>query len=418
MNNTTTTTDKPLFPDYKPFEADQMACPYPTLAKAREEQPIFFSHELGMWVVTRYEDVIRICGEPIKYSSSKVLAPLHAKPAQIVKEFGERELPFEHSLVMSDPPKHTRLKQLVMPAFMPSRIALREKWVRALTNRLVDEFIELGEVDLVGQYAAKIPTAVIGHMLGMSEVDAPKLKKWVEDILLLSGEVNATEEQVIQAYRGAFEFEDCIRALVADRKKSPQDDLTSDLILAKTEDGSPSLSEIEAVHIVVNLAGAGADTTGMLIAQQVYLLLSHPEQWSALCQDQSLIPGAVDEALRHSGPVRGLVRQTTTQVQIGNQTIPENSMVFMSFASANRDGDVFPNSDQFDIRRSNANKHLALGSRAHACVGAALARLEARISIETLLDRIPNLRLAGDQQSLQYVPNLVIPIIKSLKVCW
>jgi cytochrome P450 len=412
------TDERPLFEAFRPFTKEQLANPYPVLAQARAEQPVFFCEELGCWVVTRYDDVNRIYGEPMLYSNAEVLAPRMEKPAEIQKEFGDRELNLHYQLVASDPPVHTRLRKLMAPAFLPGRIAERRDWIRALTHRLIDAFVDKGEVDLVRNYAALIPTSVIGKVVGAPEEDARQFAKWVDDIFLLTGAWDVSESERASAWRGVFAFEDYISALVADRRKHPQDDLTTDFIRARSDDGSPAMSDIEVLWNVFNVAAAGADTTGVLIAALIHLLLSNPEQWVAVREDRELIPNAIEEAMRVRSPVRGLMRKTTAPVTINGVNIPEGAMVFISLASANHDEKHFGDVDRFDVRRRNSNRQLGFGSRSHACIGAPLARLETRIAIETLADRLPNLELLQDSWTLRYRPNLMLPVIEKLNARW
>jgi cytochrome P450 len=411
-------TPRPRFDAFQPFVQSQLDDPYPVLARARTEQPVFYVSELDFWVVTRYEDVNRIYGQPGIFSNAAVLTPRLDVPDEIRRDFGDRQLPLAHQLVMTDPPQHTRLKQLMTPAFMPSRINTREAWIRQYTNTLIDGFIADRTADLVTQYAVKIPPAVIGKIVGAPESDAQQFAGWVDDIFTLTGAWDVPEDQRAAAWRGVFAFEDYIRQLIADRRQRPHDDLTTDFIQAVTDDGSPAMSDIEVLHNVVNVAAAGADTTGVLISQLLHLLLTHPKQLQAIRSDRSLVANAVHEAMRFRAPVRGLMRKTTTDATIGGVVIPAGAMVFISLASANRDASVFDAPDEFDVCRSAAFKNLGFGSRSHACIGANLARLEARVAVETLFDRLPDLVLLDGQVTMRYRPNLMLPAFKSLRVRW
>ncbi len=411
-------TMRPQFEPFKPFAQTQLNDPYPVLARARTEQPVFYVPEFDFWVVTRYEDINRILGQPMIFSNAAALIPRLDVPAEIRREFGDRQLPLAHQLVMTDPPKHTRLKQLMTPAFMPSRINAREPWIRQYTNTLIDGFIGDRNADLGTQYAVKIPPAVVGKIVGAPERDAQQFAGWVDDIFTLTGAWDVPEEQRAAAWRGVFAFDEYIRQLIADRRKSPQDDLTTDFIQAMTDDGSPAMSDIEVLHNVVNVAAAGADTTGVLISQLLHQLLTNREQLNAILADRSLVANAVHEAMRFRAPVRGAMRKTTADVSIGRVSIPTGSMVFISLASANRDSSVFDRPDEFDVRRSTAFKNVGFGSRTHACIGASLARLEARIAVETLFERLPGLVLLEGQATMEYRPNLMLPAFRSLRVCW
>jgi len=414
----TTLTSPPRFDPFQPFAQSQVNDPYPVLGRARTEQPVFYVPELDFWVVTRYEDINKNLGQPKLFSSAAALLPRLEMPAEIRREFGDRELPLAHQLVMTDPPQHTRLKQLMSPAFMPSRVNAREVWIREYTNKLVDGFIAERKADLVSQYATRIPPAVVGKLIGAPERDAQQFAGWVDDIFTLTGAWDVPEEQRAAAWRGVFAFEDYIRQLIADRRAQPQDDLTTDFIQAVMDDGTPAMSNVEVLHNVVNVAAAGSDTTGVLISQLLHLLLTHPEAFKTVVADRSLVGNAVHEAMRFRTPVRGAMRRTTTEVTVGNVAIPAGAMVFLSFASANHDNSVFERADEFDVRRRSAFRNLGFGSRVHACIGANLARLEARIAIDTVLDRLPGVALLEGQATIEYRRNLMLPTFKALHVRW
>lgn len=411
-------TDPPLFRDFQPFSREQLDNPDIVLSRARKDAPVFHSPEFDFWVVTRYDDVMRIFGDPENYSSSSVLAPRMDRPEEIVREFGDRPLGFQHQLVMSDPPAHTRLKKLMSPAFLPRRVMAYEDWLRRFTNRQIDAFEQDGQAELIAQYAAPIPVTAIAKVVGAPAEDAPIFSRGVNAILTLTGSFDAPEAERADAWRGIFGFEDYIRNLIDERRRSPQEDLTSDFIQARSDDGSPAMDDTEVMWNVFNIVGAGTDSTGVLLGHTIHLLLSQPESWQRICADPSLIPNMIEEALRARSPVRGLLRKTTRGVEIAGVSIPAGALVYTHLASANHDEAVFDKGREFDICRANARRHLGFGSRIHACIGAPLARLEARIAIETLAARLPDLTLDEASRELEYRPNLLLPAIVSLRAQW
>ena len=408
----------PHFAAFNPFAPDQLADPNGVLAEARRDTPVFYAPEFGFWVVTRYEDVNRIFGDTANYSNSAVLSLRMERPAVIQEEYGDRELGLSQQLVTKDPPDHTRLKKLMSPAFLPRRVLAHEAWVRQLAHRLIDGFEARGQADFVNDYAARIPPAVIARVVGAPEEDAGQFSAWVDDILTLTGALDVPEDTLADAWRGVYAFEDYIRDLIAARRAVPADDLTTDFIQAKTDDGSPAMSDSEAMWNVFNVTAAGTDTSGVLIAQAIHLLLSHRDQWEAVRADSALIPNALEEALRVCAPVRGLLRLVTKDVEVAGVAIPANSLVMVHISSANQDDATFAEPGEFDIHRGNAKRHLGFGSRAHACIGAPLARLEARVAIEVLAERLPNLELCEDSRNLAYRPNLILPAVDSLNARW
>jgi cytochrome P450 len=413
-----TIAEAPIFPEFSPFSPEQILDPYPILKMAREERPVFYCEDLKFWVVTRYADINRIYGEPLAFSSSEVLSPRLPRPDEITRDYGEREIRLDKWLVMSDPPAHARLKKLMSPAFSPTRVAQMEAWTRAFAHRLVDEIEAAGSADLVKAYAHRIPSAVMGHIVGAHQKDARNFALWVEDIFTLTGAWDIPREERVSAWRGVFAFEDYVSALVAERRIHPANDLTSDFIQAVGDDGEAALTDEEVLANIFNVAAAGADTTGVMIAQLIYLLLSDRERWDRVGADRKLLVNAIDETMRFRAPVRGLMRKTTQEVAFGAVVIPAQSLVFMSLASANHDAAMFREPEVFDLERKNAKLNIGFGSQSHACIGANLARFEARIAVEVLMARLPDIRLKNPDIGVEYKNNLMLPSIKSLCVAW
>ena len=409
---------RPTFPAYSPFSPEQVNDPFAVFARARREAPIFYSPDLDMWVLTKYEDVRYVYENPETFSSSSVLSPRTGMPASIAAEFEGWSLPMAKQVVMSDPPQHTRLKRLMMKAFTPGRVAQFEPWIRETVYGLIDKFEDAGSGDLVQLFTSFVPTDVIGRILGVPTQDSRKFRKWVGDINLLAGTWDVSEEEQVGAWRGIRQFEEYAQNLVTERRKAPREDVLSYLIEATSEDGSPSLTNEEVVQNVLNLAGAGSDTSGNLIALTVYMLLQRPERWQEVAKNHSLIAGALEESMRYACVVRGLVRRTTRPVEIGGMTIPQGNCVYIALASANRDEDVFPDPDVYDMNRAGVRNHLGFGVGAHTCLGVSLARLECKTAIAALVERLPGLALADENIRLELKKNIMAPGIKALPVKW
>jgi cytochrome P450 len=411
-------TTRPTFPAYSPFSPEQLLDPYPVYAEARREAPVFYSPELEMWVLTKYQDVRLVYEHPEIFSNSAVLSPRSGLPKAIAEEFAGWTLPMEKQAVMSDPPQHTRLKRLMMKAFTPGRVAQFAPWIRQIVDSLIDEFQHARSTNLVEAFTSKVPTDVIGRILGVPTQDSRKFRQWVGEIVLLAGTWDVSEEEQIGAWRGIRQFDEYVRQLVAERRLHRQEDVVSYLIEATSEDGSPALSDEEVVHSVINIAGAGADTTGNLIALTVYLLLHRPQRWQAVRDDHGLIGVAIEESMRYASVVRGLVRRTTQAVDIRGIKIPEGEFVYIALTSANRDEDIFQNADVYDMRRVGVRNHMSFGMGAHTCAGASLARLETKTAITALLERFPQLSLSDARAGLNFKKNNMIPGIKSVQVEW
>jgi len=406
------------FSGYAPFSPEQLANPFPVYARARREAPVFYSPELGSWVLTKYQDVRFVYEHPEIFSNVDVLSSRSGMPAAITAEFPGWIPPFAKQVVLSDPPQHTRLKRLMMKVFTPGRVAQFEPWIGEIVQGLIESFESAGQADLVSTFTALVPTDVIGKILGVPTEDSRQFRDWVGDIVTLAGTWDLTEQEQIQAWRGIRQFDDYVKQLVAERRRDRREDVVSYLIEAKSDDGSPALSDEEVVHNVLNIAAAGADTTGNLIALTVYLLLAQPERWQAVQRNRALIANAVEETLRYQSVVRGLIRRTMRPVEFRGIEIPAGELVYIALVSANCDEEVFADADVYDMNRPGVRNHMGFGMGAHTCLGASLARLESKVATAGLLDRLPKLALAAGQNGLDFKKSNLIPGIRSLHVTW
>jgi cytochrome P450 PksS len=311
-----------------------------------------------------------------------------------------------------DPPDHTRLRALVQKAFTPRVVEqVRERIVR-LTEDLLDRAMERGRMDLVRDYALPLPTTIIAEMLGVPTEDRHKFHRWSRAIV----QSNPSGWRMVRAIPSVTLFLRYIRKLVRARRASPRDDLVSALV--QVEEAGEQLIEDELLAMVFLLLIAGHETTVNLIGNGTLALLEHPEQMAKLRDDSTpaLIKSAVEELLRHSGPLETATeRYTREAVTVANVTIPRGALVYAVLSSANRDERQFPKPDMVDITRE-PNRHLAFGLGIHYCLGAPLARLEAQIAFETLLRRVPALRLAVSADALRWRRGLVLRGLESLTV--
>ena len=228
-----------------------------------------------------------------------------------------------------------------------------------------------------------------------------------------------TPEERLERWRRTADFDRYIRAFVEERRANPQDDLTSSLVHATSDDGDPSLSTFEVICVLAGIVAAGSDTTSVLLCEAVYQLLTHPDTWERVKADRSLIPRAIEETLRLRNPVRGLRRVAKCPIEIGGARISEGAAMYVHVGSANHDKTIFDRPDEFDIDRSNLTEHVAFGKWTHFCLGAPLARLEARVALECLIDRLPDMRLAERERGgLEYIPNAILPGVRHLDIAW
>jgi len=373
-----------------------LECPYPYYERVREEAPVHQT-PLGFWAVSRYEDVLSVVRNPEMFSSLAQSNSFVTTPPPEVIEIAKQGYPRVNTLLSNDPPSHTQFRNLVNKAFLPKRVAQLEDSIRKIANDLIDAFINDGKVDLVEQFAVGVPLTVIADALGVDRADMPKFKKWSDDsVAPLSGML--TPERQIECAHSRIEFQKYMVDRVHEREANLRDDLLSDLVQARFDSGERAgegMTMAEMLDVIAQLLVAGNETTTKLIAAATLMLIENPEQMAKVRADHSLIPNLVEEALRMEAPVQMLPRFTKEDVEVGGVAIPKGSVVMAMYGCANRDGAKYPNPDMFDIERDNARTQLAFGQGPHFCVGAALARSEARIAFELLLSRLNNIELAS-----------------------
>ncbi len=366
-----------------------LACPYDFYRRVRTEAPVHQT-PLGFWLVSRYDDVLSVVRDPERFSSSFSGAFAGGRePTPELRAIAAEGYPPANTLLTNDPPSHTQFRGLVNKAFTPKRVAQLEGEIRGIANDLIDRWIDTGRVELVSQFAVPLPLTVIADALGVDRADMADFKRWSDDsVAPLSGLLSP--ERQLECARSRVEMQHYLAARCEERRSEPRDDLLSDLVHARFDGGERAgeqLTMAELLNVIEQLLVAGNETTTKLIAAGMLLLIEHPEQMRRVLADPSLVPNLVEEALRMESPVQMLPRVTTVDVELGGVTIPKGSMVMVMYGCANRDEARFEAADRFDVTRANARTHLAFGQGPHFCVGAALARSEARIAFELLLSR-------------------------------
>jgi cytochrome P450 len=307
------------------------------------------------------------------------------------------------------------VRRLANVAFTPRRVAVMEQFIRDLTVRFVSDRLASGRADLIRDLAWELPALVIFRVLGIPDDDVARVKAGAESRLLFMWG-RPTEAEQIQLAHSMAAFWRYAEALVADRAREPRDDFTSDLILARDQD-APALTLPEVTTIVYGLLLAGHETTTGLLGNSFRQLLTERHAWDEICRDPTLIPNAIEEVLRLDSSVITWRRKTTQAVEIGGVSVPANANVLLLLGAANRDPAVFDNPNRFDIHRANAKDHLSFGHGAHFCLGAPLGRLEARVVLEEVSARLPQLRLVPGQ-TLRFQPNTSFRGPLSLLVEW
>jgi cytochrome P450 len=395
---------------YDPKLPSLIADPYPVFRQLREEEPLHRSPVLGGVVLTRYADVKACLNDP-RLSSDRITPFVKHRPdrahAAEIQALGRM---LGLWAVFTDPPKHTHLRGLMNTAFTTRAVERLRPRVEALVGELIDHVSDLGQMDLIRDFAWPLPITVIAEMLGVPREDRAALKVWSDELATFVGSALATSDKYERAARSSGQMSDYFRDLIGQRRASPRDDLVSALVAADEQHDTTSEEELIATTIL--LLFAGHETTTNLIGNGILSLLRHPAELHALRTDPSLIVPAVEELLRYEGPTAAMVRIALEDVALpSGGTIGRGDRVFLMINAANRDPRHFDDPERVNVRR-DPNRHIAFGYGLHFCVGAPLARLEAQIAIPALLRRLPDLVLETDE--LPWLDSLVFRGVRSL----
>ncbi len=378
--------------EFNPFAPEFRADPYPVYAGLRRDYPVYRSERFGFYLVSRYDDVVHVLKNPTLFSSTAINTNIRGRPTR--------------TIINTDPPLHTRMRNLVNRAFTPRMVADLEPRIREITRELLDRVAPKGETDLVRDLAIPLPVTVIAEILGVDPERRDDFKRW--STAVVAGDAATTDAERAAIERDLEDFQDYFEAVIEERRSQPRgDDLIRALIRAQEDEQLLSADDVLAFTALLLIAGN--ETTTNLIGNAVLALIEHPAELANVLDDPALVPNLLEEALRYDSPVQFLFRTTTEDTEVGGVLIADGAAVIPLYASANRDERKFPDPDRFDVTR-NAQGHVAFGYGVHFCLGAPLARLEARAALEQVLLRLPNLRRAGD-----HVERISSPFLRGLK---
>jgi cytochrome P450 len=362
---------------YDPFSSSAHENPYPTYRTLRDEHPVYHNEERDLWALSRFSDVQSAARDWKTFSSaagieldatSEVFGPGH--------------------FIDSDPPRHDELRHVIRREFAPKSLRAREGWIRAKVRELLGPMLESGKGDLAQELAWPLPVAVIASLLGLRQEDQALLEQWSAALSYREPDSNELPQSALDATSAMREY---FRDVIDERRRKPEEDLISEIVAAEAE-GRMRPEEVLGMCFLVFVAGT--ETTGSLISNSLLLLARHPDQRARLAASPADIPAAIEEILRYESPVQVLGRTTTRDVELHGTVVPHGARVLLVYGSANRDERRFDDPDRLDLRRT-IPRHLAFGEGLHFCLGAPLARLEAKVALEEVLSRVPEYEVNG-----------------------
>ncbi len=398
------TTVEPALRDLVRIEDPQFYLddPFPLFARMRAEAPVFYYEPLDTFVLTRHEDIRFVNRNPAIFSNARGIFLNDVKYQQAQTDgptMTDSFFPPEGEQIgTADPPRHHELRRVVSPAFSARCLQLMQDEIRGYCAELVDQ-IEPGAVTDWMELAGILPIRAGSLLIGLPDADRDQVRHWSDELEKLGGDLTLEE---LQSAAGEFAT---LRSYIVEnieaKRAAPAHDLLSTLLEAELDDRK--VSEANVIMFAMTMLAAGSDTTRALLAGMVWALAKHPGQLARVVADRSLGPGAVEEALRWVTPARAFLRTATRDTEIRGQVVRDGQHVYNMYMAANRDEEVFPHPETFDLARPENDLHQAFGIGTHVCIGARLVRLEAGILLNALLDRFPRFELAAEPIPVQHM---------------
>jgi pimeloyl-[acyl-carrier protein] synthase len=358
-----------------------LANPYPLYHQLRSHDPVHWDPFLHAWVVTRYADVITVLRD---FSADRTPTPDHLAKIGLA-ELSPIARVMVKQMLFLDPPTHTRIRSLASYAFTPHRVEVLRGHIREIVERLVGRIESQSRMDVIADLAEPLPYTVTAEMLGVPVEDAPQLKAWSQDFAEMLGNFQHNPGRAAQVRRSVEEMTRYFRSAIDEIRQNPRDGLIHAFLTAEI-DGDRFSDEEVIANTIITMVG-GQETTTNLIGNGILTLMRNPGELEQLRRDTSLIPSAIEEMLRYEPPSQHTARLAPKDLELGGKQIRKRQAVIAVMAAANRDPERFHDPDRFDIRRKD-NRHLSFGWAAHFCFGAALARIEGHVALETMLRRL------------------------------
>ena len=405
-----------------------VADPYPYFDHLRERCPVQREQQRGVMMVTGYDEAISVYHDTASFSScNSVSGPFPGFPVALegddisaVIERHRDDLPMSDQLPTFDPPKHTDHRALLMRLITPKRLKENEAFMWRLADRQIDEFVARGECEFIAEFAAPFTLYVIADLLGVPESDHERFREALQGGRRADSAVGSTDTSAMT--RNPLEFlYQSFTTYIGDRRREPRDDVLTGLATATFPDGStPDVADV--VRIAANLFAAGQETTVRLLGAALQMIGDQPDLQSLLRDERDQIPNFIEETLRIESPVKGDFRLSRVPTTVGGVDIPAGTTVMVLNGAANRDPRLFDDPGELVVDRANARQHLAFGHGVHTCPGAPLARAEARVSIERLLDRMADITISesahgpSGARRYEYVPTFILRGLRALHV--
>lgn len=399
------------------FDPDVNNCPYPAYRAMRDEAPVWLDERMGMFHITRYEDVLMVLKDTERFRSGrkKARGPDTERALKIKALYEEKGWVPGPTLGGRDDPNHKEMRGLFNHAFRPKRIKELEPTLQQLAHQLIDDFIDQGTCDWVKAFAVPLPLLMIGMQMGADPKDIWRIKAWTDAWVQRLGMMQ-TEEEALWSTEMEIEAQHYFQPIFDRLREQPEDSLISDLVNTVIPEWGRTLTneELHAEMMADTFVG-GSETSTNAISGGIWLLGTHRDQWELLRSDpDTYLPVMVEEVLRLEGPVQRLFRTTAVDVELHGVTIPAGSMVVINYAAANRDERQFDRPAEFDLTRDNSKRHLAFGFGIHHCLGAPLARRELLYSFQAFVERIDDFALITDDNDYAIAPNYSLRALNEL----